>query len=58
MEEKKVLVTLKARCLVDGQVREAGEQVEVSEIANTGNVFGEPVKGVRSLKDELPKTGE
>lgn len=41
-KEKKVFVKLHARCLVDSQVREAGEVVEVAEIH--AESFGELVK--------------
>lgn len=43
-EEKKVFVKLHAKCLVDSQVREAGEVVEVAEVI--AESFGEivPVK--------------
>ena len=45
---KKVNVKLAARCLVDGQIREADEVVQLPELADDGKplaaVFGEIVK--------------
>jgi hypothetical protein len=47
-EKKLVSVKLKARCIVHGQEREAGEIVELPELADDGKplaaVFGEIVK--------------
>jgi len=44
-EEKKVFVKLHARCLVDSQIREAGETVLIADVI--ADSFGErvPVKG-------------
>ncbi len=54
-----VRVKLRARCLVDGKVREAGEEVDLPEKADDGGdfaiSFGDIVKGVRSLKEEAEK---
>lgn len=52
----KVLVELNARCWVDSQVREAGEQVMIDE--EIAKDFGKPVKGVKSLTEGADKPAE
>jgi hypothetical protein len=52
----KQLVELHARCLVDGKVREAGEQVMIDE--EIAKDFGKPVKGVKSLTEATDKPAE
>lgn len=53
-EKKMVNVKLKARCLVNGQVREAGEVVDLPETADDGgayaSTFGEIVRPAAANK--------
>jgi len=59
---KKVNVKLAARCLVDGQIREAGDIVELPELADDGKplaaVFGEIVKTPAAAVSTPAKSAE
>jgi hypothetical protein len=52
----KIPVKLFNRCLVDNQVREKDEIVPVDE--EIAQFFGEPVKGIKSLADEVKAAEE
>ena len=59
---KKVNVKLAARCLVDGQIREAGDIVELPELADDGKplaaVFGEIIKAPAAAVSTPAKTDD